>query len=114
MPVMDQTENKTPKRVRRSRAEIEALLEAQRTSGLTQEAFCREHELNPSTFATWRQKHRAGNADGQPCFAEVRLPPASSGSFAVRLADGTEVFLPDALPPAALAGYVNALRAAPC
>lgn len=50
------------KRVRRSRAEINRLLEAFERSGTTQQAFCRGHGLSVATFSYWRRKATSARA----------------------------------------------------
>jgi len=48
--------------VRRTRAQIDQLLEAFARSGLTQQAFCQQNGLSAATFSNWRRKAVA--ADG--------------------------------------------------
>ena len=36
-------------------------IEAWKTSGTSQAAYCREHGLNTKTFGNWVRKHRAGH-----------------------------------------------------
>lgn len=70
-----------------------ALLEAYRTSGLTQRAFAEREGLNYSTFTAWVQgRRRSAEAANQPAkvsFTEVRLPATASRGLEVRLPDGT-------------------------
>jgi len=44
------------RRVRRGHAEWQRLIEAQRTSGLGQQAFCDQRELSLSTFQNWKRR----------------------------------------------------------
>lgn len=101
----------TPKRTRRTRAEIEELLAAYETAGLTQREFCRERGVSLATFGSWRRKYRGDSNGRAGGFCEVRLREAGAAeSVAIRLADGTEVFLAAGLAPVRLAEYVAALR----
>jgi len=96
-------------RVRRSRVEIEEILEAFERSGLTQQAFCREKELSVATFSNWRRKAAAG--DGA-ALRPVRLTEASTGpAIAVRFPDGLEVFFPSGSGPEEIAAVVASLNA---
>ncbi len=36
-------------------------IEAWQTSGMSQAAYCREHDLNARTFGNWVRKHRSGD-----------------------------------------------------
>lgn len=99
------------RRKRRTREQIEELLAAYQEAGLTQSEFCRQQGLSVATFGSWRRKHR-GHAESRGVgFCEVRLKEgAGTESTAIRLTDGTEVFLAGGLSPARVAEYVAALR----
>ena len=63
-----------------------AIIDAQRTSGLTVRAFCRERDLREHSFHAWRRKLRKRDADALPAqvvrppvFAEVRLDEREAG-----------------------------------
>lgn len=47
---------------RRSATEWEALISAQRESGVSQQAFCLQMDVPLSTFQLWKQKLRTGQA----------------------------------------------------
>jgi len=89
---MEYVESK--KRVRRSRAEIEALLAAFQQSGLTQVAFARQQNLNIATFRRWLSKSRSGGKrreqDQLKGFCSVTLRE-EGGPFLIRLPGGIEV-----------------------
>ena len=88
---MEYVESK--KRVRRSRAEIEALLAAFQESGLTQVAFARQQNLNIDTFRRWLSKSRSGKGREQDHlngFCTVTLRE-EGGPFLIRLPGGIEV-----------------------
>lgn len=96
---------------RRSREQINELLAAYQESGQTQSEFCRQQGLSVATFSSWRRKYH-GQAEGRSVgFCEVRLKGgAGAESTAIRLTDGTEVFLAGGLSPVRVAEYVAALR----
>lgn len=111
------------KRVRRSRAEINRLLEAFERSGTTQQAFCREHGLSVATFSYWRRKATSaratagGTASAVPAagpdalLRPVRVSEAAAAQgVVVRLADATEVFFPAGVAPTDIAAVVGALQ----
>lgn len=67
-------------------------------SGMSQQAFCRAHEIPAGVFAYWRRRYRKFQPTEMPTqgFAEVCLPgTGSSGSvFArIRFANGVELEL---------------------
>ena len=106
----EETSIPAARRVRRSRAEIDQLLELFEGSGQTQAAFCREHGLSVPTFSSWRRKRR--EAESLPGFRAVRVvgfPPAAAGPL-VRLPDGIEIVLPAGVSPAELCGVVAMLK----
>ena len=47
---------KTPKKIRRSPEQWQAIMSSFDASGLTQEAFCLRESIAVSTFCKWRQK----------------------------------------------------------
>lgn len=69
------------------------LIEEFRSSGLTQAAFCRQWELNPTTFSGWLRTDRQ---QAEPVeFHEVQMPAAvSCGPIVVGLPGGAQVSIP--------------------
>jgi len=64
-----------------------------RSSGLTQAAFCRQWELNPTTFSGWLRMDRQETAPVS--FCEVQVPVAvSSQPIVVGLPGGAQVQIP--------------------
>ena len=110
------------KRLRRSRAEINRLLEAFERSGTTQQAFCREHGLSVATFSYWRRKATSARAADDAASAVPAAGPdallrpvrvseaAAAQGVVVRLADATEVFFPAGVAPTDIAAVVGALQ----
>jgi len=106
-----ETNEPKSKRRRRTRDEIDELLAAYKEAGITQSEFCRERGLSLATFGSWLRKSRTDAEVAPGGFCEVRLREGTMmESTAIRLADGTEVFLPGPLPPVRLGEYVSALR----
>ena len=105
-----ETESTPIKRVRRSRAQINELLEAFRRSGSTQQAFCREHGLSVATFSNWRRKTEAPATGEGAMFRPVRLAPSAANCGpAVRLPDGVELFFPEGSSAQDIAALIMAL-----
>lgn len=83
---------------RRSSAEIDRLLNRQASSGLSVAAFCRQADVNPASFYTWRRKRRS---EKEPAFVEVALDQSGSGvqgsrpHLSVRTRDGHEIVVLD-------------------
>ena len=106
---MDQ-ETTNGKHVRRSRAEIDNLLESFAGSGLTQQAFCRENGISVATFSNWRRKAAARDAKSGTVLRPVRVRQTSGDGPTVRLPGGVEVVLPVDSPAEEIAGLIGALR----
>ena len=96
---------------------------AQRASGRSIRAWCRENRLHEHTFYWWRS--RLGLAPGaasqrnpwrhaEPIsFAEVLVDPAAAEPFLLRLTGGRELVLPASTPVSQLAALIRALEATP-
>ena len=97
-----------PRRVYRSRAQIDELVTAFEGSAQTQQQYCLEHGLRPATFSTWLRKRRATRAPEG--FRELRLGFGSSGALTVRLPDGIEVEFPHHAKAAEVASLISRLR----
>jgi DNA-binding transcriptional regulator YiaG len=111
---MDQETTKG-KHVRRTRAEIDNLLESFARSGLTQQAFCRENGVSVATFSNWRRKAAAGIAAAETVLRPVRVTESSGDGPTVRLPEGVEIILPAGSAATDIAALVGALRAiGPC
>lgn len=99
---------------RRAREDIERLLHAYDTSGLTQVAFARKHRLSVATLRYWlcRRRDEDGGTGNAPALIPVTLRPAISGVAArieIALVNGRELRAPIDADPARLAALVSAL-----
>ena len=68
-------------KIRRTASEWEALLRAQRESGLSEAAFCRRKKLPKSSFSKAKQRHprrRAMRKAKAPAFVELSEPAAEA------------------------------------
>jgi transposase-like protein len=64
-----------------------------RSSGLTQAAFCRQWELNPTTFSGWLRTDREQTPP--VTFCEVQVPAAVlSRPIVIELSGGVQVRIP--------------------
>jgi len=98
-----------PKGVRRSRAEIEALLEAFERSGQSKYEFCRDHGLKETTFSVWRRK-RPGASASSPGFHPVVLSAGRAcGGPRVRTPGGFEIDMPVATTAVEIAALIEVL-----
>ena len=67
---------------------------AWQTSGLTQKAYCKEHDLRYSTFGYWARKLRALSGDYQASasgFIPVTLQSPAAGGLVLALPNGLEI-----------------------
>ena len=74
-------------------------LNAWRASGLSQNAYCREHTLKPHQFSYWKRKLATATADHKPITRQkspafvplrVRNPSNANNGFCLRLPNGCE------------------------
>jgi hypothetical protein len=76
---IDSTEKELPaKKVRRSAAEIQALLMEYERSGMSAKSFCRIHELKRAYFSRWLLRY--GSKKAAKGFVAVDLPGETSSS----------------------------------
>jgi hypothetical protein len=72
---------------RSAREKWRRIIDAQKVTGLTVAAYCRQHELSKGSFYAW--KHRLGSA--APGFVEVTAAPpdtARDGNAGSKASDG--------------------------
>lgn len=95
------------KRLRRSAADWNALVEACERSGLSRAAFAEREGIHPGTFAFWASKL----APRRSCPTRAAKPPAPSGFVPVRVAapgaQSTQVVRSKALSNASRANPVE-------
>ena len=60
-------------------------IEAWQTSGMSQAAYCRKHDLNTKTFGNWVRKHRAGQVIRPPALVPLTIKPMSMPANTLRL-----------------------------
>lgn len=97
-------------RTRRSRLEIDDLLESFARSGLTQQGFCRENGVSVATFSNWRRKAAARNSVAGPVLRPVCVAKAYGDGPTVRLPGGVEIFLPVGSTAEEIAELIGALN----
>ena len=95
-------------RTRRTAAERQTILEAWKDSGLTQQAFADQHNLNVGTLRNWIYKRR----DPEPVrFLEVVPTPTTTPTAATLwINDTLRLELPDLPDPDWLARLVAVLK----
>src|SRR5690606_783648 len=107
---MDITEHTSPKRLRRSRDQINALLQDFDQSGQTLVAFCGERGIKVPTFCTWRKKY-AGDENTAAELRPVRLVgSAGCGAVTIRTQSGIQVVLSAGTAAAYIADLIKALE----
>jgi hypothetical protein len=83
-------------RVRRTRSEWQAIMQAFEKSGLTVGAFCEREKIAASVFAAWKRKFIAGEVPS-PGFVELQVStspsppvetPCANGGFELTLPGG--------------------------
>ena len=89
---------RSPTRSRRSRAQWRRLLDAQATSGLSQQAYCAQHHIAYSSFCRWKRElasvERTARPAGTTPFVELTVPaPAAESRWEIELELGNGVFL---------------------
>lgn len=78
-------------------------VEAWQASGMSQAAYCREHELNTKTFTNWLRIYRNEQQldSGAPALipVEIKSTVSSTGSLCLRWPDGRLLELPVNVSP---------------
>lgn len=85
----------------------------QQESGLSQAAYCRQHNLHPVSFSQWKRRLQEGVHDTRFVALELpeTLPQSLSGNtFRLLLDNGIELVFPTAIDHMKLASIVSALR----
>lgn len=92
----------TQKRARHSREFWQQMVAEQSTSGLSQRAFCEQHDLALSTFQWWRRRLKSRGPSAEPMkvkaatkapdFVEIQL--SQPAPVAAEEAEGLEVCFP--------------------
>jgi hypothetical protein len=92
---------------RRTRAQIHALVRLYHQSGLTQQAFCREHGVCAGSLSTWLSRERAAIKG----FVPATLPDARGEPGArIHFPDGLELQLPGSWQASQVVELVNRLQ----
>jgi transposase-like protein len=103
-------------RGRRAREEIERLLRAYDSSGLTQTDFARTNRMSVATLRYWLRRRRdeaGGAADARPALIPVTLRPSIGGIAArieIVLGNGRELRLPIDTDTTRVRSLVSALE----
>ena len=76
-------------------------VEAWQASGLSQVAYCRQHQLNSKTFSSWLQSYRSQRVSTTPTLIPVEIKPesSSSASLCLRWPQGHTLELPADVSP---------------
>jgi len=78
--------------MQRNKEEMFALIEQWEESSESRKAFCRKHNLAPSTFSYWYSKYRKPGPSKEPGFVEVQ--PHLSRSLELIYPNGVRIRLP--------------------
>jgi len=75
-------------------------IEAWQTSGMSQAAYCREHDLNAKTFGNWVRKHRSGQVIRSPALVPVTITvPMPANTLSLRGRGDHVLELPSTVSP---------------
>ncbi len=86
-----------------------------RDSGLSQAAYCREHDLSPKCFAYWRRTlgptQGGASATTLPAVVPIVVAenPTADDRIEVRLPNGLQVVLSTGIDPARLVSTIRVL-----
>lgn len=94
-----------------------------RSSGMTQESFCKKHELNPATFKNWapfaekqtKKLGKAGAAEKSSGITVTTVTKAGSSlknHFAIQLSNDLIVFVPHGFDRSELKNLLESLEGA--
>ena len=101
---------------RRSQAQWRALFSAQRMSGLSAAAYCREQQLCPKYFSLRRRQLQADGDAGRSAIVPAFMPVAATRSVEipsldVHLGATRRLRVPSSVAPHRLAALLTSLRA---
>lgn len=83
-------------------------VQAWRDSGLTQVAYCQQHELKPKALAYWIRRHK--QVSSPPTLVPLAVHgPSVSGELLLQHASGWQVALPAGVDAAWLAGLLRGM-----
>lgn len=91
---------------RRTRVQIQELVRLYHQSGLTQQAFCREHGVCAGSLSTWISRERAAITG----FVPVSLPNTSEPGARIHFPDGLELHLPRSWQASQVVELVHCLQ----
>ena|SRR5680860_101490 len=87
-------------------------IDAWQSSGLSQVAYCRQHQLNSKTFSNWLRVYRAQQISATvPTLIPVDIKPkiSPSGTLCLRWSQGHTLELPADVSPQWLAELLKCL-----
>lgn len=87
-------------------------VQAWHDSGLTQVAYCRQHDLKPKALAYWIRRSRQASSGSTLTLVPltIQMPPApSTAALCLQHPSGWQLSLPASVEPAWLAGVLRGL-----
>jgi transposase-like protein len=95
------------------------VIREQAASGLSISAYCREHEVSPASFFSWRRRLAAdGREEAAGKFIPIQLaaatPLATPAGFEVALPNGLQVRVPPQFDAEALRELLDVLGVQSC
>ena len=89
--------------------ELRRVVSEWRSSGVSQEAYCREHGVAKGTFYRWRRDVEQGGENSIVPLIEVRPPTGFGAKFDVALASGTVIGVPSGFDEADLSRLLRVI-----
>lgn len=84
----------------RTRQEMYSLLNLWKASGISQQSFCKEHQISYSVFQYWLKKLRKEDCDQTAAFMEVKISSAAASSAELEIVFPTGARVIFKTPPA--------------
>lgn len=81
------------KKAHRSPEEMLEILSTWKSSGLSRQAFCKEHQLPYSVFQYWNRKFNEENKQVESSFIELSNTPSSLPELEILFPSGVKIVL---------------------
>lgn len=81
------------KKGHRTPEEMMSILSAWKSSGLSRQVFCKEHQLPYSVFQYWNRKFNEENKPVESSFMELSNTPSSFPELAILFPSGAKIVL---------------------
>lgn len=91
--------------------EWQEIVSQQKSSTLSQKAYCKENNIALTTFAYWKRKLLKAPAQKEKSFVKLNNPPKSSNNITLHIGNYFKLEITDSIHPDKLQRIVQTLKA---